>query len=60
MCVCVLFRDRVDVSRDFIVAPCVIVCSMFEDKRYDFLSFFNFVKNLMVLDYERSLKKCPS
>lgn len=38
VCVCVLFRDRVEVSRDFIVGRCVIVCSMLEDKRY-FLFF---------------------
>lgn len=38
VCVCVLFRDRVEVSRDFIVDRCVIVCSMLEDKRY-FLFF---------------------
>lgn len=61
LCVCVLFRDRVEVSRDFIVGRCVIVCSMLEDKRYDFLFFFfNFVKNLVVvvLDYERTFEKC--
>lgn len=38
VCMCVLFRDRVEVSRDFIVGRCVIVCSMLEDKRY-FLFF---------------------
>lgn len=45
----------------FIVGRCVIVCSMLEDKRYDFLFFFfNFVKNLVVvvLDYERTFEKC--
>lgn len=58
VCMCVLFRDRVEVSRDFIVGRCVIVCSMLEDKRY-FLFFFNFVKNQSSGSgsrlYERSL-----
>lgn len=39
LCVCVLFRNCVEVSQDFIVGRCVIVSSMLEDKRYDFLFF---------------------